>query len=303
VSDAGIVNVTTNLGYEGGAAAGTGMVLTSSGEVLTNNHVIRGATAIRVSDPSTGRSYAASVVGYSVGGDVAVLQLRSASHLRTVSLGDSSRVRVGQSVTALGNAGGGGGAPIAAAGSVTGLNRSIVVSDDHGATARLVNLIRIDAALQPGDSGGPLLNSSGRVIGMDTAASRGYEFQGSSGDGYAIPINRALQTVRQIEAHHASATVHIGATPFLGVDLSPSRSGLGSGPFVAGIATGSPAERAGIAVGSLITRLDGRAVATPEQLTALLLRHRAGDTVTLRWIDGVGTVHSKSIKTASGPPQ
>jgi S1-C subfamily serine protease len=303
VSDAGVVNVTTNLGYEGGSAAGTGMVITSSGEVLTNNHVIRGATAIRVTDPGTGRSYAASVVGYSVGGDVALLQLKNASHLHTVSIGDSSRIRVGQRVTALGNAGGAGGAPIEAAGAVTGLNRTILVSDERGASARLVNLIRINAALQPGDSGGPLLDASGHVIGMDTAASVGFEFQSSSGDGYAIPINRAVQTVRQIEAHRSSATIHIGATPFLGVSMAPSRSNLGSGPFVAGVASGSPADRAGISVGSLITKLDGHAVASPEQLTSLLLLHRAGDTVTLRWIDGLGTVHSKRIKTASGPPQ
>jgi S1-C subfamily serine protease len=299
---AGVVNVTTNLAYASGSAAGTGMVLTGSGQVLTNNHVIRGATAIRVSDPSTGRSYAATVIGYSVSGDIALLQLRNAAHLSTVSIGDSSQVKVGQRVTAVGNAGGGGGTPISAAGAVTGLNQSIVVSDERGASARLVNLIRIDAALEPGDSGGPLFNSSGRVIGMDTAASIGFEFR-SSGEGYAIPINRALQVARQISAGHASATVHVGPTPFLGISLAPSRSNLGSGPFVAGVAPNSPADRAGIAVGSLITRVDGHAVSSPDELTTALLRHKAGDAVTLRWIDRLGAGHTKRVKTAAGPPQ
>jgi len=302
VSATGVVNVTTNLAYDSGSAAGTGMVLTSSGRVLTNNHVIRGATAIRVSDPGTGRSYAATVVGYSVGGDVAVLQLKNASGLSTVSVGDSSQVRVGQRVVAVGNAGGRGGVPSTAPGSVTGLNQSIVVSDERGASARLVNLIRIDASLEPGDSGGPLFNSSGRVIGMDTAASIGFEFR-SSGEGYAIPINRALQVVRQISSGNASATVHIGPTPFLGINLAPSRSNLGSGPFVAGVAPGSPADRAGISVGSLITRIDGRTVSSPDELTTLLLRHKAGEAVTLRWIDRLGAGHTKRIKTAAGPPQ
>jgi len=302
VTTAGVVNVTTDLAYQNGSAAGTGMVLTGSGRVLTNNHVIRGATTIRVTDPTTARSYSATVLGYSVSGDIALLQLKNAANLDTVSIGDSSRVKVGQRVTALGNARGAGGAPSSAAGTVTGLNRTIVVSDHQGASARLVNLIRIDAALEPGDSGGPLLNSSGRVIGMDTAASVGFEFR-TSNEGYAIPINRALAVVAQITARHPSATVHVGPTPFLGVSLASSRPGLGSGPFVAGVAPGSPAARAGISVGSLITRVDGRTVSSPDEVTALLLRHKAGGTITLRWIDRSGATHSARIKTAAGPPQ
>jgi S1-C subfamily serine protease len=302
VTDQGVVNVTTNLAYDSGSAAGTGMVLTSTGRVLTNNHVIRGATTIRVSDPRSGRSYSATVLGYSVGADVALLQLKSATSLSTVSTGDSSKVRIGQRVTALGNAGGVGGTPSSASGVVTGLNQSIVVSDERGGTARLTNLIRIDAALQPGDSGGPLVNSSGRVIGMNTAASVGFQFQ-STGQGYATPINRALTIVKQISAKRSSATVHVGPTPFLGIGLSSSRPGLGSGAFVTEVAPNSPAARAGLSVGSLITRIDGRAVSSADQLTTLLLRHKAGESVTLHWIDRLGGSHTKSVKTVAGPPQ
>ena len=302
VTASGVVDVTTNLAYENGSAAGTGIVLTPSGRVLTNNHVIRGATTIRVTDPNTERSYRATVLGYSVTGDIALLQLKNVSNLSTVAIGDSSRVRIGQRVTAVGNAGGVGGTPSSAEGTITGLDRSITVSDGDGRSARLTHLIRIDAALEPGDSGGPLFNTSGRVIGVNAAASVGFEFR-TSNEGYAIPINRALGVVREISAHRPSVTIHVGPTPFLGLSLAASREGLGSGPFVAGVATGSPADRAGILVGSLITKMDGRALATRDDLLTRLLRHQVGDTVTLRWIDRSGKSHSAGIKTIAGPPQ
>ena len=297
-STSGIVDVTTNLAYENGAAAGTGMTLTSSGEVLTNNHVIRGATTIRVTDPSTGRRYTATVVGYSVASDVAVLRLAGASRLPTVSLGDSSSLKVGQRVTAVGNAGGRGGTPSSVSGSVTGLGRTIVASDGQGLQEQLVGLIRTDAAIRPGDSGGPLLDAAGRVIGMDTAASAGFFFQSSS-EGYAIPINRALALAKQIVAGRGSATVHIGSTPFLGVRVEPA----GSGASVVSVVSGSPADRAGIVAGDTIVALDGRLIPSYDALSTLVLRHHAGDTVAVRWIDQFGTTQSASVRTAVGPPQ
>src|SRR3989440_3002823 len=244
----GVVNVTTTLGYENGSAAGTGMVLTASGEVLTNNHVIRGATTIRVAEPSSGRSYTATVVGYSVSSDVAGLQLNGASQLRPVALGNSSTRKIGQRVTALGNARGAGGKPSSARGKVTAVRRSIVVSDGQGRSERLVGLIRTDAALEPGESGGPLLNAAGRVIGMDTAASVGFQFQASS-EGFAIPINRAVALAKQIEAGRASATVHIGSTPFLGVSVATAADQSVAGAGVAGVVSRSPAHPAGIVTG------------------------------------------------------
>jgi S1-C subfamily serine protease len=186
---------------------------------------------------------------------------------------------------------------------VTGLNQAITVSDSEGGSrARLTNLIRIDASLEPGDSGGPLLDTAGRVIGMDTAASVGFQFQ-SSNEGYAIPINRALSVVKQITTSSSSTTVHVGATPFLGISLASYRQGLGSGPVVAGVATGTPADRAGIVTGSLITRVDGRDVSSPDDVQAAILRLKAGEVVTVRWIDPDGAVHSVGIKTVAGPPQ
>jgi S1-C subfamily serine protease len=298
----GVVDVTTNLGYQNASAAGTGMVLTAAGEILTNNHVIRGATTIRVIDPSTERSYGATVVGYSVTNDVAVLQLTGASHLRTVTLG-AAAVKIGQRVIAVGNAGGANGKPIAAAGRVTGLGRSIVASDGNGISEQLVSLIRIDAALQPGDSGGPLLNAARRVIGMDTAASVGFEFQ-STHEGYAIPIGRALAIAKQITMGHASATIHIGSTPFLGLSLASTSADQGTnGLVVTNVVSGSPADQAGIVAGDTLTAIDGQPVASYNTLSSLLLLHNAGDTVTVAWVDQTGTAQTANVQTAVGPPQ
>jgi len=298
----GVVNITTNLAYENGSAAGTGMVITSSGQVLTNNHVIKGATSIRVTLPANGRSYSATVLGYSVGGDIALLQLKNGFGLTTVKLGNSSTAKVGQTVTAVGNAGGRG-TPSSSVGRITALHRTITVSAGRRAAARLENLIQIDASLEPGDSGGPLLDSSDRVIGMDAAASVGFQFE-TSNEGYAIPINRALSVVKQILARKSSASVHIGSTPLLGVSVSPAPFGYGdAGAYVVGVASGSPADKAGIVSGSTIIRIDGHDVASYDQLTTYLLRHHAGDVVTVTWLDGSGVRHTAKIKTIAGPPQ
>ena len=174
-------------------------MLTSSGEVLTNNHVIQGATSVEVVVPGTTHHYSAKVVGYDVSADVSVIQLSGASNLKTASLGDSSKVTTGQAVEALGNAGGTG-TLTSASGTVTGLAKSITVSNDQGGTESLRGLIETNAALQPGDSGGPLLNGKGQVIGMDTAASAGFTFRtAGASDAYAIPINTARTIANQIE--------------------------------------------------------------------------------------------------------
>jgi S1-C subfamily serine protease len=296
---AGVVDINTTLGYAGGAAAGTGMLVASSGEVLTNNHVIRGATAIRVTIPATKQTYGATVVGYSVANDVAVLKLK-ASGLKTVATGNSATVKVGEQVTAIGNAGGVGGAPISAHGRVTAIGRTITASDD-GISEQLTGLIRTNAALQPGDSGGPLLNAAGKVIGMDTAASVSFTLHGS-GDGYAIPINKALLLAKQIMAGRSSATVHVGSTPFLGLSV-PAASDVSGGVGVSDVVSGGPADQAGIVAGDTITSVNGRAVSSFSALTKALLAYAAGATVTLGVVDQSGTSSAVAVHTTAGPPQ
>jgi S1-C subfamily serine protease len=233
--DPGLVDIDTTLGYQQEQAAGTGVVLSSGGIILTNNHVIDGATTISVTDVGNGKTYTASVVGYDRTKDIAVLQLHNASGLTTANLGNSSTASVGEDVVGIGNAGGTGGTPSAAGGTVTALNQSITASDDgDGTSEQLSGLIETNADIQPGDSGGALVNSSGQVLGIDTAASAGFSFQSndqSSGtQGFAIPIDTALTLARAIVAGNASSTVHIGTTAFLGVEVSPTgSSSTGSG--------------------------------------------------------------------------
>ena len=299
---AGVVVINTNLSYANASASGTGMVISGSGEVLTNNHVIRGATTISVVDPHSGRRYAASVVGYALAADVAVLKLANTSGLSTVSLGNSASLHRGQAVTAVGNAGGTG-KLIPATGTIGALGRSITVSDDSGGTERLHGLILTDAPLQPGDSGGPLLDARGRVIGMDTAASSGYGGQSGAQEGYAIPIATALTLAKAIEAGRGSASVHIGPTAFLGVLAEPSQYAGAPGALVDDVVSGGPADRAGVVQGDVITRIDGRRVSSTSAIVKLLQAKHPGDTVRLAWVDDVGNSRSALVKLVSGPPQ
>ena len=304
-----MVVVNTKLSYQGGAAAGTGIVLTSSGEVLTNNHVIQGETSVQVVVPGTNHKYSGKVVGYDVSADVAVIQLSGASNLKTASLGDSSKVTAGQTVKALGNAGGTG-ALSSATGTVTGLGKSITVSDDQGGTEQLAGLIETNAALQPGDSGGPLLMSSGKVIGMDTAASTSFGFRAAAAsDSYAIPINTAAAIAKQIESGKASAVVHIGSTAFMGVQIASTlgNGGFGAptsaGALIAGTVAGGPAASAGLTAGDVITAINGQSVSSPSTITSLILTKKPGAKITVTYTDQLGTSHVTTVTLGSGPPQ
>jgi len=298
----GVVVIQTELGLANASAAGTGMVLTPTGEVLTNNHVIRGATTIRVRVPATGRTYGARVLGYSISADVALLKLSGASGLETVSVGNSSSVRLGDEVTAVGNAGGTG-RLTAKIGAITGVGRTITVNDGNGNGARLTHLLETDAGVRPGDSGGPLLDAAGRVIGMTAAASFELGSRSASSDGYAIPVNRATSIVRRIERGESSASVHVGATPFLGIAADTRRFDGDRGVAVAGVNDGSPAARAGLAEGDVIVSFNGNAVPTYSKLVVRLLRWHPGDRVRLAWVDAFGTRDSATVTLTSGPPQ
>jgi S1-C subfamily serine protease len=227
--------------------------------------------------------------------DVAVLQLAHAPTLRTVSVGSASTLTLGARVTAVGNAGGTG-TLTTSRGTVTGLHRSISVQADDGSTEQLSGLIETNAELQPGDSGGPLTNGAGRVVGMDTAASTSSGFaDGGSNDGYAIPIGTALTLERQIVAGRSSATVHIGGTALLGVQVSDTAT-------IVNVVQGGPAANAGLQRGDAITGVDGTAISSASGLTRIILTHRPGDRISIAYSDGYGD-HSATVTLASGPPQ
>ena len=226
--DPGLVDIMSNLKYNGETAEGTGMIISASGLVLTNNHVIDQSHSVRATlVTSSDQSFSAKVLGYDATDDVALLQLQGASRLTPVSFGNSSQVRLGTPVLALGNAEGHGGAKLRA-GIINALDRSIQASDEgSNSTENLNHMLQTNARIEQGDSGGALANNAGQVIGMITAANTGSSGQSSSSGGtlgFAIPINSALAIARQIASGQPSATVHIGLPGFLGVQVATSDS-------------------------------------------------------------------------------
>lgn len=297
-----LVDINTTLGFQQASAAGTGIVLTSSGVVLTNNHVIDGATAISVTDVGNGRTYDASVVGYDRTHDIAVLTLQGASGLTTASIGGSGDLAVGDQVLAIGNAGGTGGAPSVAAGAVTALNQSITATNDSdGSSERLTGLIQVDANVQPGDSGGPLVDSRGTVVGVDTAASKGFQMQAGTGAGFAIPIADAMAIGNQIQSHQASDTVHIGPTAILGVQLVSGGRRSATGAVVGGVLAGTPADDAGITRGDVIVSVNDQNIDSATTLSTVMIGLHPGDVVRLGWLDSTGRQASADVRLATGP--
>lgn len=296
-----LVFVNTVLGEQQEQAAGTGIVLTSSGEVLTNNHVIEGATSIRATDAGTGQTYTAAVVGYDRSHDVALLQLQGAHDLATATLATSERPAVGAKVAAVGNAGGTG-TLSTAAGTITALDQSITASDQSsGSSEQLTGLIQVSANVQPGDSGGPLVDGSGKVVGMTTAAGKTYTFRRHAGStaGFAIPITAALPIGKQIAAGQASNTVHLGPSAQLGVEVSDSQTS--SGAAVAGVLPGLPAEAAGIMTGDVITSFGGSPVDSATSLVTLIDRDHPGQSVPVGWMDQYGQSRTATVTLATGP--
>jgi S1-C subfamily serine protease len=305
--DPGLVDVTATLGYQHAISSGTGMVLTPSGRVITNNHVIEGATSITVTDVGNHRTYTAAVVGYDQGQDIAVLQLAGASGLKTVPLSTSPAVTVGETVLALGNAQGQGGTPAAATGVVTAVGQSITATDQaEGLSEQLTGMIQTSVPLQPGDSGGPLVSPAGQVIGMNTAGSAQFQIGSGVAQGFAIPASQAAPVAAEIAAGRASAAVHIGATAFLGVQVvsymvpAPGNS-ASPGAGVAGITPGTPAAKAGLVSGDVITSIGGHAVTSATSLRSVLNAYHPGQAASLHWVGQAGQAHTATIIFAAGP--
>jgi S1-C subfamily serine protease len=291
----GIVTIVSVLKYESAESAGTGMILTPSGEILTNNHVVRGATRIAVTVASTGRTYRADVVGTDPSDDVAVLQLRKASGLQTAAIGDSSDVGTGDDIVGVGNAGGTG-TLRASAGTVTALNQSITARDETGQNPeKLTGLIKVHAAIVSGDSGGPLYDAGGQVVGMDTAASA---TQLVDHTAYAIPINSAVAIAAKIESGVQTNKIHIGLPAFLGVSVHAAN---GRGALVEGLLSGGPAADAGIVPGSVITAVDGNKVTSPDSLKAQLANDEPGQQATVTWTTRSGSSRTATVTLGTGP--
>ena len=246
-----------------GEAAGSGFVLTNDGYIVTNNHVVDGASDITVT-LDDGTTEKATVVGADPRADLAVLHIDRAD-LTPLALGDSDKIQVGDSVVAIGNALDLGAEPTVTGGLISAKGRTI--TEPNGAV--LVDLFQTDAAISPGNSGGPLLDMTGHVVGINTAvAGEGQNI------GFAIAINRASQLIDQLRN---------GETPqhaLLGVTTQPNDNGA-DGAVVVSVQAGSAADEAGIEDGDVITNLGSDSVDGPEALAALIAGHQPGDKVTV----------------------
>lgn len=301
--DPALVDITAPDTYQMVESLGTGIVLTSGGLVVTNNHVIEGATSVTARDVGNGQTYNVKIVGYDRSQDIALLQLIGASRLATARFGSSSKVAVGDGVVAVGNAEGAGGTPTYAGGSVTGLEQTISAADEMtGTTEELAGLIETNADVVPGDSGGALVNTSARVVGMVTAGSEGFVFEGNSAQGFAIPSDTVRSVVGTIAAGQSSSTVHVGPTAFLGVEVEPPAYGAAGAEIVA-VLPDTPASHAGLALGDTITGIGGAQVSSPDSLTQLLESEKPGNSVQLRYVDASGVQHTTIVRLSSGPPQ
>jgi S1-C subfamily serine protease len=294
--DPAIVDINTVLGN--GQAAGTGMIISSTGEIVTNNHVVTGSTSIRVTVQGRSQTYSAHVVGVDVSQDVAVIQIDSSvSGLPTVTFANSSSLQVGDTVVAIGNALGQGGTPHATQGQVTALDQTITASEGGGTAETLSGLVESDAVIYEGDSGGALVNSAGQVIGMITAG-QAQGFRSAASDvGYAIASNIALGTANRIRAHEMASDLTYGQYGYLGVQVqsvdsfNAAQFGLSvtSGALVVTApAAGTPAADAGITRGSVITSIGGTAVSSADTLGTAIKAHQPGERVTVTWVDQSG---------------
>jgi len=303
-----VVDITVQLAGGVGSAAGTGMILTSSGEVVTNNHVVDGASLIEVKIRGHRHLYPARVLGVDPIKDVALLQLEGIANLPTVVLSGSTPF-VGEPVVAIGNALDLTGPPTVTEGTITALHRAIMATDEYGGNPEhLTGMLQTDAALAPGDSGGPLVNALGQVVGMNTAAYAGTPTPSFSDVGFAIPIANVLSVVRQIQAGRPAPGLLIGPRPMMGVMVSAASApppglhpALDWGALVVEVVPGTPAAQAGLHVGDVIVAFDGRTVHTVTQLSDLEQRLKPGDWATVTWVTTSGQRHVARVRLVVGP--
>ncbi|MGY6501459.1 MAG: S1C family serine protease [Acidimicrobiales bacterium] len=260
------VTIQTRLG--GRTGAGTGIVVTSDGEVLTNAHVVEGADSIDVRLPGEATSRSATVIGSDQASDLALLRIDGVSGLDVATLGSSSSLAVGDDVVAIGNALALRGGPTVTRGIVSALDRSLDTR-----TGTMVGLVQTDASISSGNSGGPLVNAAGEVIGINTAVATSRTGSSAENIGFAIAIDQALPVIERLRAGDEA-----GEPGFLGVTIADPTD-ASRGAVVATVAPGSPAEEAGIEPGDLVTAVDGVAVDGASSLVAVVGRSAPGDSV------------------------
>ncbi|WP_280474397.1 S1C family serine protease [Nocardia asiatica] len=296
-----LVNVNASAERSGPGAAGSGIVLTADGEVLTSHHVVKGADTVTVTDVGNGKVYDAVVLGYDSEADIALLDL-AAAELPIATIGSSAGLRLREEVVAIGNAGGTGGAPTAVHGPLTDLDSAIVAVNAADLSRKaLSGMLEVAAAVTPGQSGGALVDRNASVVGVIAAASGdGARSADRPANGYAVPIDAAMRVVRQIRSGTPTDTVHVGPTATLGVLISNALP-IGTGARVDVALYDMPAYAAGLASGDVITSLDDRSVTNAQSLRAALNTRKPNDTVRLG-VTGAGGERTVRVALVAGPP-
>lgn len=286
-----VVRIDTAVDYQGVIGLGTGFVIDPGGQVLTNFHVLQGAD--RITGTVGGRQYPGQIVGYDRKRDIAVIQLLGAGGLPSAPIGDTNVLAPGEPVVALGNAMGSDAPLTQEVGTLTAFGRTVEAEDAlTGTTDELNGLFEFAAPVRAGDSGGPVVNSRGEVVGVTTAASVNFRM-GPGGKGFAIPINDAIGIAGQIRAGIRSDSVHIGPPVLLGVGVRTAPRDV-PGVLIQEVMVGGPAERVGLRAGDTIVSLDGVSLDSANTLTSVLDRHYAGDVLDLTWIDRAGQTRTGS---------
>jgi putative serine protease PepD len=285
-----------------GEAEGSGVILTADGNILTNNHVVAGATGDITVTLADGSEHAASVVGVSPSYDLAVLKMQGVSGLPPATLGNSGDLQVGQQVVAIGSPQGLSGT--VTTGIVSAFDRTVQVQGEDGSGV-VYNGLQTDAPINQGNSGGPLVNLQGQVVGINSAIATAGDSSGSIGLGFAIPIDQAKRVAQEILASGTATK------PVLGVrgDASGSGGAGVEGAQLGSVDDGSPAATAGLKQGDVVTKVDNAAVQSFADLIARIGAHNPGDKVSLTVGTGgsahqvevtLGSVADRAATTSSG---
>lgn len=270
-----VVSIRSNIsnGFVQGSAAGTGVIISSDGEVMTNAHVVEGATSVKVTLAGESQARDATVVGADTANDLALLKISGVSNLPAAELGKSSDVRVGDDVVAIGNALALKGGPTVTRGIISALDRTLSTQE-----ATMSGLIQTDASISSGNSGGPLVDATGKVIGINSAVAASGQGESAENIGFAIAIDNAMPVIDRLRNHTAAAE-----TGYLGVRTSDPSDGS-RGATVVSVESGSAAEKAGLQAGDLITEIDGKTVDGAAALGAAIRSHTPGTPVKITFI-------------------
>jgi putative serine protease PepD len=298
--------VTIFAGAGGSGGVGSGEIIRSDGYILTNNHVILPAVAtggglqVVFTDGSTA---AATITGRDPLTDLAVIRVTGKSDLRSISMGNSSDLRIGQGVVALG-------APLGLSNTVTSgivsaLGRTVHVPGEASRSALLIDAIQTDAAINPGNSGGALVNCAGELVGVPTAGAAipspsGESAGGSIGLGFAIPVNLATKVADEIITTGGVTHAFIGISAEPLTASATGQSGEAQGLRIAAVVPGGPAASAGLRAGDIITTIDGDTATSTDQLMAVTLTKRAGDQVEIGY--DRGGAHATARVTLAATP-